>query len=139
MGVTLAEYYRQMGLNVLLIADSTSRWAQAMRETSGRMEEIPGEEAFPAYPRFLHQERVRAGGCHPLPRRVARQPDHDRHGFARGGNFEEPVTQSTLGTSRHSLDFPTIVPTSDSTPAIGPAPVLVALPGPTRAMARQEP
>lgn len=49
MGVTLAEYYRQMGLNVLLIADSTSRWAQAMRETSGRMEEIPGEEAFPAY------------------------------------------------------------------------------------------
>ena len=44
MGITLAEYYRQMGLNVLLIADSTSRWAQAMRETSGRMEEIPGEE-----------------------------------------------------------------------------------------------
>lgn len=45
MGVTLDEYYRQMGLNVLLIADSTSRWVQAMRETSGRMEEIPGEEA----------------------------------------------------------------------------------------------
>ncbi|MDY4131753.1 V-type ATP synthase subunit A, partial [Treponema sp.] len=48
-GVTLAEYYRQMGLNVLLLADSTSRWAQAMREMSGRLEEIPGEEAFPAY------------------------------------------------------------------------------------------
>ncbi|MDR0623158.1 MAG: V-type ATP synthase subunit A, partial [Treponema sp.] len=47
--VTLAEYYRQMGLNVLLLADSTSRWAQAMREMSGRLEEIPGEEAFPAY------------------------------------------------------------------------------------------
>ena len=49
MGLTLGEYYRQMGLNVLLIADSTSRWAQAMRETSGRLEEIPGEEGFPAY------------------------------------------------------------------------------------------
>ena len=47
--VTLAEYYRNMGLDVLLLADSTSRWAQAMREMSGRLEEIPGEEAFPAY------------------------------------------------------------------------------------------
>ncbi|MBI3990762.1 MAG: V-type ATP synthase subunit A, partial [Candidatus Omnitrophica bacterium] len=47
--VTIAEYYRQMGLSVLLLADSTSRWAQAMREMSGRLEEIPGEEAFPAY------------------------------------------------------------------------------------------
>jgi V/A-type H+/Na+-transporting ATPase subunit A len=49
VGVTIAEYYRQMGLDVLLLADSTSRWAQAMREMSGRLEEIPGEEAFPAY------------------------------------------------------------------------------------------
>ncbi len=48
-GVTICEYYRQMGLNVLLLADSTSRWAQALREMSGRLEEIPGEEAFPAY------------------------------------------------------------------------------------------
>jgi V/A-type H+/Na+-transporting ATPase subunit A len=47
--VTICEYYRQMGLNVLLLADSTSRWAQALREMSGRLEEIPGEEAFPAY------------------------------------------------------------------------------------------
>jgi V/A-type H+-transporting ATPase subunit A len=47
--VTIAEYYRQMGLHVLLLADSTSRWAQALREVSGRLEEIPGEEAFPAY------------------------------------------------------------------------------------------
>ena len=47
--VTLAEYYRQMGLHVLLLADSTSRWAQALRVMSGRLEEIPGEEAFPAY------------------------------------------------------------------------------------------
>ncbi|MBT7462172.1 MAG: V-type ATP synthase subunit A, partial [Waddliaceae bacterium] len=49
MGSTIAEYYRQMGLNVLVLADSTSRWAQALREMSGRLEEIPGEEAFPAY------------------------------------------------------------------------------------------
>ncbi len=49
MGITIAEYYRQMGLDVLLLADSTSRWAQALREMSGRLEEIPGEEAFPAY------------------------------------------------------------------------------------------
>jgi V/A-type H+-transporting ATPase subunit A len=48
-GVTLGEYYRQMGLKVLILADSTSRWAQALRESSARMEEIPGEEAFPAY------------------------------------------------------------------------------------------
>lgn len=49
LGITLAEYYRQMGLHVLLLADSTSRWAQALREISGRLEEIPGEEAFPVY------------------------------------------------------------------------------------------
>lgn len=49
VGVTIAEYYRQMGLDVLVLADSTSRWAQVMREMSGRLEEIPGEEAFPAY------------------------------------------------------------------------------------------
>ena len=49
VGITIAEYYRQMGLDTLLLADSTSRWAQAMREMSGRLEEIPGEEAFPAY------------------------------------------------------------------------------------------
>lgn len=49
LGITIAEYYRQMGLHILLLADSTSRWAQALREISGRLEEIPGEEAFPAY------------------------------------------------------------------------------------------
>jgi V/A-type H+-transporting ATPase subunit A len=48
-GITLVEYYRQMVFNTLLIADSTSRWAQAMRETSANLEEIPGEEAYPAY------------------------------------------------------------------------------------------
>lgn len=97
---TFAEYYRQMGLKVLLLADSTSRWAQAMREMSGRLEEIPGDEAFPAY----------------LGSRIA--AFYERAGIVRledralgattgsvtiigtvspaGGNFEEPVTQSTL-------------------------------------------
>jgi V/A-type H+-transporting ATPase subunit A len=103
MGVTLAEYYRQMGLNVLLIADSTSRWAQAMRETSGRMEEIPGEEAFPAYlDSSIKSVYERAG--------VIRCPDGSHGSLTMigtvspaGGNFEEPVTQSTLGTVKTFL------------------------------------
>lgn len=103
MGVTLAEYYRQMGLNVLLIADSTSRWAQAMRETSGRMEEIPGEEAFPAYlDSSIKSVYERAG--------VIRCPDGAQGSLTMigtvspaGGNFEEPVTQSTLGTVKTFL------------------------------------
>jgi V/A-type H+-transporting ATPase subunit A len=49
VGVTMAEYYRDMGYDVLLVADSTSRWAEAMREIGGRLEEMPGEEGFPAY------------------------------------------------------------------------------------------
>ncbi len=118
--VTIAEYYRQMGLDVLLLADSTSRWAQAMREMSGLLEEIPGEEAFPAY----------------LESRIARF--YERAGLVllndgetgsvtiggtvspAGGNFEEPVTQSSLkvvgafhGLSRERSDarrFPSIHP-----------------------------
>lgn len=97
MGITLGEYYRQMGLNVLLIADSTSRWAQAMRETSGRLEEIPGEEAFPAYlDSSIKSVYERAG--------VLRTNDGSTGSLTMigtvspaGGNFEEPVTQSTLG------------------------------------------
>jgi V/A-type H+-transporting ATPase subunit A len=116
----MAEYYRQMGLNVLILADSTSRWAQAMREMSGRLEEIPGEEAFPAY----------------LESRIA--GFYERAGLVRlkdgstgsvtiggtvspaGGNFEEPVTQATLkvvgafhGLSRERSDarkYPAIHP-----------------------------
>jgi V/A-type H+-transporting ATPase subunit A len=102
-GITLGEYYRQMGYNVLLLADSTSRWAQAMRETSGRMEEIPGEEAFPAYlDSSIRSVYERAG--------VIRN-NHDERGSLTmigtvspaGGNFEEPVTQSTLGTVKTFL------------------------------------
>jgi V/A-type H+-transporting ATPase subunit A len=97
-GVTIAEYYRQMGLDVLLIADSTSRWAQAMRETSARLEEIPGEEAYPAYlDSSIKSVYERAG--------VITTPDGSEGSFTMigtvspaGGNFEEPVTQATLST-----------------------------------------
>ncbi|MCA9125576.1 MAG: V-type ATP synthase subunit A [Planctomycetales bacterium] len=103
MGITLGEYYRQMGLDVLLLADSTSRWAQAMRETSGRLEEIPGEEAFPAYlDSAIKGVYERAG--------VLRTSDGSTGSLTMigtvspaGGNFEEPVTQSTLGTVKTFL------------------------------------
>jgi V/A-type H+-transporting ATPase subunit A len=119
-GISIGEYYRQQGLKVLLLADSTSRWAQALRESSARLEEIPGEEAFPAY----------------LESRIAAV--YERAGLVRlhdgntgsltvignvspaGGNFEEPVTQNTLkvvgafyGLSRSRSDqrrYPAIDP-----------------------------
>lgn len=102
-GLTVGEYYRQMGYDVLLIADSTSRWAQAMRETSGRMEEIPGEEAFPAYlDSTIRSVYERAG--------VIALPDGRRGSLTMigtvspaGGNFDEPVTQSTLATVKSFL------------------------------------
>lgn len=97
-GITLGEYYRQMGYDVLCIADSTSRWAQAMRETSGRMEEIPGEEAFPAYLDSAIKGLYERAG-------VIKTPNGDVGSLTlvgtvspAGGNFEEPVTQATLAT-----------------------------------------
>lgn len=94
--VTMAEYYRQMGLNVLLLADSTSRWAQAMREMSGRLEEIPGEEAFPAYLETRIAEFYeRAGKVKLNDGRTASVTIGGTVSPA-GGNFEEPVTQATL-------------------------------------------
>ena len=102
-GITLGEYYRMMGYHVLVIADSTSRWAQAMRETSGRLEEIPGEEAFPAYlDSSIRTIYERAG--------VLRCPDGSVGSLTMigtvspaGGNFEEPVTQATLATVKTFL------------------------------------
>ena len=94
--VTLAEYYRQMGLNCLLLADSTSRWAQALREMSGRLDEIPGEEAFPAYLESLIASFYERAG-------LVRLNDGGQGSITiggsvspAGGNFEEPVTQATL-------------------------------------------
>jgi V/A-type H+-transporting ATPase subunit A len=118
--VTIAEYYRQMGLNVLLLADSTSRWAQAMREMSGRLEEIPGEEAFPAYLESRIASFYERAG-------VVRLSDGNTGSVTiggtvspAGGNFEEPVTQATLkvagafhGLSRERSDarrYPAIDP-----------------------------
>ena len=118
--VTIASYYRQMGLNALLLADSTSRWAQALREQSGRLEEIPGEEAFPAY-----LESVVAGFYERAGR--VRLKDGSIGSVTiggtvspAGGNFDEPVTQATLkvvgafhGLSRARSDarrFPAIDP-----------------------------
>ncbi|MCA1809027.1 MAG: V-type ATP synthase subunit A [Kiritimatiellia bacterium] len=94
--VTVAEYYRQMGLNVLLLADSTSRWAQALREMSGRLEEIPGEEAFPAYLESVIAAFYERGGVVKL--RDGRTGSVTIGGTVSpaGGNFEEPVTQGTL-------------------------------------------
>ena len=118
--VTLAEYYRQMGLHVLLLADSTSRWAQALRGMSGRLEEIPGEEAFPAYlESYIAAFYERAG--------IVRLRDGSTGSVTiggtvspAGGNFEEPVTQATLkvvgafhGLSRERSDarkYPAIDP-----------------------------
>ena len=94
--VTLAEYFRQMGLNVLVLADSTSRWAQAMRELSGRLEEIPGEEAFPAYLESRIAAFYERAGRVKL--RGGRTGSVTIGGTVSpaGGNFDEPVTQATL-------------------------------------------
>lgn len=94
-GITLAEYYRDMGYHVAIMADSTSRWAEALREISGRLEEMPAEEGFPAYlPSRLSQFYERAGYVETL---------NDAEGSVtiigavspQGGDFSEPVTQNT--------------------------------------------
>lgn len=94
--VTIAEYYRQMGLNVLLLADSTSRWAQAMREMSGRLEEIPGEEAFPAYLETRIASFYERAGLVKLRDGTIGSVTIGGAVSPAGGNFEEPVTQATL-------------------------------------------
>ena len=117
---TLGEYYRQMGLDVLLLADSTSRWAQAMREVSGRLEEIPGEEAFPAYLESRIAEFYERAGRVELSFGEIGSLTIGGTVSPAGGNFEEPVTQATLkvvsafhGLSRDRANarrFPSIHP-----------------------------
>lgn len=136
-GATLAEYYRQMGLNVLLLADSTSRWAQAMREISGRLEEIPGEEAFPAYLESRIAAFYERAGALELPDGRFGSLTIGGTVSPAGGNFEEPVTQGTLkvvgaflGLSRARSDarrYPSIDPLdswSKYTGIIAPAKVV---------------
>jgi V/A-type H+-transporting ATPase subunit A len=94
--VTIAEYYRQMGLHCLLLADSTSRWAQALREMSGRLEEIPGEEAFPAYLESVIANFYERAGLVRLNDNSFGSVTIGGAVSPAGGNFEEPVTQATL-------------------------------------------
>lgn len=97
-GITMAEYYRDMGYNVALMADSTSRWAEAMREISGRLEEMPGDEGFPAY------LGSRIASFYERAGKVKCQGSDDRYGSLSvigavsppGGDLSEPVTQNTL-------------------------------------------
>jgi len=130
---TIAEYYRQMGLNVLLLADSTSRWAQALREMSGRLEEIPGEEAFPAYLQSVIAAFYERGGVVRLKDGTIGSITIGGTVSPAGGNFEEPVTQSTLkvvgafhGLSRERSDqrrYPAIHPLESWTKYSGVVPV----------------
>lgn len=120
LGVTIAEYYRQMGLDVLMLADSTSRWAQALREMSGRLEEIPGDEAFPAYLASRIAEFYERSGVLSLKNDKSGSLTIGGSVSPAGGNFEEPVTQATLavvgaflGLSRERSDsrrYPSIDP-----------------------------
>ena len=94
-GITLAEYYRDMGMDVAIMADSTSRWAEALRELSGRMEEMPAEEGFPAYlPTRLAEFYERAGRVNTL---CEQEGSVSIIGAVSppGGDFSEPVTQHT--------------------------------------------
>lgn len=120
LGITIAEYYRQMGLDILLLADSTSRWAQALREMSGRLEEIPGDEAFPAYLASRIAEFYERSGVIALDDGAQGSITIGGAVSPAGGNFEEPVTQATLavvgaflGLSRERSDsrrYPAIDP-----------------------------
>ena len=107
--LTLAEYYRDMGYDVAVMADSTSRWAEALREVSGRLEEMPGEEGYPAYlASRLAEFYARAG-------RVQTIGSEERYGSVTvvgavsppGGDFSEPVTEKTIRLTRvfWALDF----------------------------------
>ena len=101
-GITMGEYYRDMGYGVALMADSTSRWAEALREISGRLEEMPGEEGYPAYlGRRLAEFYERGGKC------IAISPESRQGSLSLvgavsppGGDFSEPVSQNTLRVTR---------------------------------------
>ena len=119
-GITMAEYYRDMGYSVALMADSTSRWAEALREISGRLEEMPGEEGYPTY------LATRLAAFYERSGRVICLGSDNRIGAVTvvgavsppGGDFSEPVTQSTMritgalwaldSTLAHRRHFPAI-------------------------------
>ncbi len=96
-GITIAEYFRDMGLDVALMADSTSRWAEAMREISARLEEMPGERGYPAYlASKLAEFYERAGRAEPLGVEEPGSVSIIGAVSPPGGDFSEPVTQNTL-------------------------------------------
>ncbi|MBN2600159.1 MAG: V-type ATP synthase subunit A [Candidatus Thermoplasmatota archaeon] len=97
-GITIAEYYRDMGYDVALMADSTSRWAEAMREISGRLEEMPGEEGYPAYLASRLAEFYERAGRAKLLGSKPREGSISVMGAVSppGGDFSEPVAQNTL-------------------------------------------
>jgi V/A-type H+/Na+-transporting ATPase subunit A len=132
LGVTIAEYYRDQGYHVALLADSTSRWAEALREISGRLEELPGEEGYPAYlASRLAAFYERAGHVVPLGT-PARRGSVTIVGAVSppGGDFSEPVTQASLrlaGTFwaldaelAHARHFPAISWTRSYSLYLGP-------------------
>ncbi len=100
-GVTIAEYYRDMGYSVALMADSTSRWAEAMREISSRLEEMPGEEGYPAYlSTRLAQFYERSGRVIPLGTKQEGSVSIIGAVSPPGGDLSEPVTQGTLRVTK---------------------------------------
>ncbi len=104
-GITIAEYYRDMGYKVALMADSTSRWAEAMRELSGRLEEMPGEEGYPAYlgsRTAAFYERAGQVVCLGDEKKEQRQGSLTAIGTVSppGGDLSEPVTQNTLRVTK---------------------------------------
>jgi len=101
-GITMGEYYRDMGYGVALMADSTSRWAEALREISGRLEEMPGEEGYPAYLGRRLAEFYERGGKSIVISPENRQGSLSLVGAVSppGGDFSEPVSQNTLRVTR---------------------------------------
>ncbi len=120
LGMTIGEYYRQMGLDVLVLADSTSRWAQSMREISGRLEEIPGEEAFPAYLASRIADFYERSGVLLLKGNHTGSITIGGAVSPAGGNFEEPVTQATLAVVGAFLGLSRARSDSRRYPAIDP-------------------
>ena len=96
--ITIAEYYRDMGYNVAIMADSTSRWAEALREMSGRLEEMPGDEGYPAYLASRLAEFYERAGIVRLLGQNEKIGSVTAIGAVSppGGDLSEPVTQATL-------------------------------------------
>jgi V/A-type H+-transporting ATPase subunit A len=101
-GITIAEYYRDMGYDIALMADSTSRWAEALREISGRLEEMPGEEGYPAYlGRRLSEFYERSGNANVVSNETRRGSITIVGAVSPpGGDISEPVSQNTLRVTR---------------------------------------